>query len=61
MRDPGRVNGNTKAMRQMCAWYFLGIAKRKVWLQFQREKEVGDIVKGLPGENYLLGHKKFAF
>lgn len=61
MRDTGRVNGNTKAMRQMCAWCFLGIAKRKVLLQFQRKKEVGDIVKGLPGEINLLGHKKLGF
>ena len=45
----------------MCAWCFLGIAKRKVLLQFQRKKEVGDIVKGLPGEINLLGHKKLGF
>lgn len=62
MRDSGRANGNTKAMRQVWAWCFLGIAKRKVWLQFQKEKAVGEIVNGLPGEINLLGHeKKFGF
>lgn len=45
-------------MRQVWAWCFLGIAKRKVWLQFQKEKTVGEIVNGLPGEINLLGHEK---
>lgn len=62
VKNPGRENGNIKAMRQVCAWCFLGMAKSKMWLQFQREKEVGNIVKGLPSEISLLGHdKKFGF
>lgn len=65
LRVPGRENRNLKTMRQVCAWYFIGIERRKVWLQFQREKEmVGDMVKVFARWDHisLLGHyKEFGF